>query len=187
MKVQPRTGAAPPPTETATQQKGAGESKFGKALKEKREAPRTKEEGPSAAIPAGQPQPMMTGFPVKTEESAAPARARIVDAVAAEIQVHSAGDVKEVTIQFESKVLDGLEVRIRHEAGAVSVELMTRTSRAHDTVAGNVDQLRASLEAKGVPVAQVRVTPSREEREARGDRGGQGRGGRDGRERDRRQ
>jgi flagellar hook-length control protein FliK len=102
-----------------------------------------------------------------------------VDAVAGEIEIHVRGDVKEVTIQFDSKVLDGLEVRVRKEGGAIAVELLTRTARAHETVRGGVDQLTASLQAKGIAVASVRVQAAERWGETSRERGGghQGRGG----------
>ncbi|MEZ5356670.1 MAG: flagellar hook-length control protein FliK [Bryobacteraceae bacterium] len=182
MKVQQSSKPVPSDSgKPAGTGKPGGESKFSKALKAKAVKPESADAGP---LPPGEPPaPSPLVARGKVEQMDGPARARTVDAVAHEIQVHSRGDLREVNIQFDSKVLDGLEVRIRAEGGALAVQLITKTANAYDTVQGGVGQLTAALQSKGITAAvQVRAPkePEHTPRDGRGGgQGGNSRGGRD--------
>jgi flagellar hook-length control protein FliK len=162
MKVQPpvSTPQASKPAKPASepgQDKRA--SKFSKTLEAK--AAQAKpgktggpEEVPAAAAPWNPALRLEAGG---TEETKAASPARTIEAIGHEIQVRLSSDVREVSIQFDSKVLDGLHVRIRKEGGAISIQFAASTTQAYDTVSAGAGQLQAALQLKGIPVTAIRV------------------------------
>lgn len=168
------------------------ESRFSKTLQSKAKEGKPRgtlpgtEPGDAAALSGMMPQqaPLTQA---RIDQTAGMSRPRAIEAIASEIQIHARGDVREVNIKFESKVLDGLEVRIRAEGGQIAIEFLASTARAHDTVSGGVDQLTSALHSKGLQVASIRVQSTARQSEAReggrqDQRGGGGREGRRGRQ-----
>jgi type III secretion system needle length determinant len=131
----------------------------------------------------GKPQPAPTLLPLAgvapPVEEAAPVRGALpvkdLDSLAREIGAAiRVNDGKEIEIRFDSKTLDGLEIRIRKEEGKLSVRMRSDSPQINQLLAGQSEALAQRLEASGY--AGVRVEMQAEPRSANFT-SSQGRGG----------
>jgi flagellar hook-length control protein FliK len=118
---------------------------------------------PLASSPAPQPQPeaVQEGAPVR-----ATVTVRDLDNLALEVTVAVRGS-REVEIQFDSKTLDGLNVRIEKEEGKLHVRLATESADVKRMLTAQTEALTNRLEARGYPGAVVQVQSAGEARPAR--------------------
>lgn len=136
------------------------------------------------------PPSLMTPLPPMAPESAATGTKQVravllppaLEGVVREIEV-SLRDVQssEVRIQFDSKTLDGLQVRIARENGKLAVEMNCRSAEVGRLLLEHVGGLGQTLEARGYPGATIEVRSSARStsQQGRGD-GGQREGGHQG-------
>jgi flagellar hook-length control protein FliK len=116
------------------------------------------------AMPLGLPKPQTA--PVQPA-----AEPRAVEALAREIVEHvevSPGERRsQIDIQFNSRTLDGLHVRLVQENGCVSVQFTTASVVVARVVDENVPALRQALESRGIPLAELTVRRGRPRRGGR--------------------
>lgn len=150
MKTNPvRTPAKPPVARNEPAKKTGA---FAKAMQEAAAPP------PAALAPL----PALAGpAAAETKQVRAvqlpPALAGLVN----EIQVELQGAGKsEVRIEFESKTLDGLQVKITRENNKLAVEMNCRSAEVSRLLAHHVEGLTAALESRGyvAPVIEIRQT-----------------------------
>jgi hypothetical protein len=142
-----------------------------------------------AAAPFAPPLPPVDPAPVTSGRSVAPGSDALVSSLVREITVHvpPAGAVS-VDIQFDSRTLEGLHVRVQKSEQGVEVRLSTSSEAVSRLLTANAQSLTDALAQRGyaAPVVTVQRTqdspapssadsgqPSRDPR----DRGGDGRGG----------
>jgi type III secretion system needle length determinant len=116
-------------------------------------------------------QPVERPFPEveAAETPAAVQMPKVVDGVANEIAVAVRG-ARDVEIQFDSKTLAGLHVRVTSENGRLNVTLQSESPEARRLLAQHTDGLVQRLEAKGYARPVVRVKPGAGGREQGRDR-----------------
>jgi flagellar hook-length control protein FliK len=99
------------------------------------------------------------------------AEPKIVEALAREIVEHvevSPGEHRsQIDIQFNSRTLDGLHVRLVQENGGISVLFTAASVVAARVVDENMPALRQALESRGIPLAEVAVRRGRPRRGGR--------------------
>lgn len=163
--VRPHAG---PPRETARTEGAKKTGAFSKAMAE-------------AAAPPPMAMPQITAEPAAAEAKQVRAvqLPPALEGLVQEIQV-SARDMQssDVRIQFDSKTLDGLQVRITRENGKLAVELNCRSAEVSRLLRQHVEGLGHALESRGYPGATIEVRSSARPspQQGRGD-GGQREGG----------
>jgi hypothetical protein len=181
------------PARPQTDKEKPRESKFAKTLEKTKpektgpeKSRKELQEGPGTPMPQ-LPFGRLESSPIETTGARAASQPRVVEGLVHEIHAVTRGAAQEVTIQFDSKVLDGLRVNVRKEGGELTLRFVARTDQSSQIISANVDQLAAALQANGHNVAAIRVqAPGRSEDtrrygDDRGQGGGQGgRGGRGG-------
>jgi flagellar hook-length control protein FliK len=149
--------------------------------------------GAAAALLSNPRTPVMQAT---VKEMAGGAAALPVDLLAHEIvSVMAPEGQQAVEIQFDSRVLDGLRVRVAGDRDGVSIRFSAASSEIASLLTRNVDQLAQALNASGVHVAAINVQtvpgpkpagePARSGRESGGQRDNQKQQG-DGRQQGRR-
>lgn len=149
--------APPPQQETRSfdkvlEQKSEGKAKL-RAGKKRLEDP----DGRGVALPSagGQPFALRSG----SSEAAGPAMTpdiQTLQGLVREIHVVS-GSQPGVEMQFHSKTLEGLNVKIVKRGDQVSIGFLTGSESVAQLLSRNADQLSQALQAKGVQVGAVRV------------------------------
>lgn len=113
----------------------------------------------AAVMPAEQNQAgMVSEPPVETRSEAAS-----IQGLAHEILVVAQPNGQRgIELQFNSKTLDGLHVKISQEQDQISIRFSTASASVSDLIARNLDQLSDALQHKGLQLApiQVEVTPT---------------------------
>ncbi len=66
-----------------------------------------------------------------------------------------------VTIKFDAKTFDGLEVQLSRERGQLSVRLVSQTPEVAQILTSNVEDLRHRLEERGYRQAIIQVQRTR--------------------------
>ena len=148
------TEAKPPaqPSEKPKTEKSA----FDKMLRNKHEEIPGEAGIQTAAIPNFQMAPVM-----KKDETPGPASTRLIDNLSAEITTTlNTQDIKEVEIQFDSKTLAGLQVRIKSEEGKLIVRMQAGNADVAQLLERNSTGLVERLAAKGYAGAEIRVERS---------------------------
>jgi flagellar hook-length control protein FliK len=121
---------------------------FAKALSAKAEEP--------APTVWGQPLERVVPYVEAVETPAPIPTSRVVDGVANEIAVAVRG-ARDVEIQFDSKTLAGLHVRLTNENGRLNVTLRSESPEVCRLLAEHTDALVQRLEAKGYARPVVRM------------------------------
>lgn len=69
---------------------------------------------------------------------------------------------RSIEVQFNSKTLDGLHVKISQQQDQISIRFSTTSASVSDLISRNLDQLSDALQHKGLQLApiQVEVTPA---------------------------
>ncbi len=107
-----------------------------------------------AIVPTDQIQPGIVS------QSSAPTRSEAADiqALVQEILVVSKPDGQQsVEIQFNSKSLDGLNVKISQEQNQIAIRFSTASASVSELLSRNLDQLSDGLQRKGVQLAPIQV------------------------------
>jgi flagellar hook-length control protein FliK len=165
VKVDPKQ-AANAPQATGDQPASGGADKrasFNKALDKARERDQAGETGKAEQAVAGQAAGtaalLARDGPVEGAQAAhAVTDPRLIEGLVREIVVMTRGaESQEVTIQFDSRTLDGLRVHLERDKGELSVRFVTRSEEATKLINANVDQLAHALQAKGLPLAAIQV------------------------------
>jgi hypothetical protein len=171
MKVPSDPGAAPAPTPSRSGESSATESKsFDKVLERKSEDRQGKKvRGPK--IPglegdakegvgefAAQFSPFRQADPGEVGKSGALPEIRMLDGLVREILVEAGPGVNpKVEVQFQSRTLEGLNVRIVKNGDEISIRFLTGSESVAQLLNSNKDQLSQALLAKGLHVAPIQV------------------------------
>lgn len=150
MKVKSPVTPERPKTEAKSAPAPASKKQFAKALEEQ----------------ATQPMPMQTApLERRVDETPAPSAAtpaqrlaELASEIGAKIESSPEG---EVTITFEAKTFDGLQVQLSREQGQLTVKLVTPTPEIANQLSAGAESLRQRLEERGYrrAVIQVQRTP----------------------------
>jgi hypothetical protein len=143
----------------------------------------------AGAAPFATPPPPVDPAPVSSGRSVAPGSDALVSSLVREITVQvPPGGAASVDIQFDSRTLEGLHVRVQKSDQGVEVRLSTSSEAVSRLLTANAQSLTEALAQRGyvAPVVTVQRTqdspapsagdsgqPSRDPR----DRGGNGRDG----------
>ncbi len=144
----------------------------------------------SAGAAAAAMAAKLPGFepsPVRTASAGALAEPATITALADEITASlQTGSTSAVDIQFSSKTLQGLHVRVVKVGEDISVRFTTNSDSVAALLTRNTDSLTAALQARGFQVGAVTVgsepKPASSERESKdhsGSQGGRQQGGRE--------
>jgi len=143
----------------------AGQSKY---LNEEREAEKLTPITPPRSGVSNDGMPVVRNESTLGAQSApSVSAARLnVEHLAAEIVQHihaatTADGRRSVEIQFNSKTLDGLQVRVEDSKGSITVSFAARTENVAALLENQAPQLKRALEARGMTVANVSVTGSK--------------------------
>ena len=130
--------------------------RFSKLLEEKR-----KESGPQFNL---LPERQSSELPAPTGQSesisSAPAStdiSRLASEIVDHISSHEANGIRSVEIQFNSQTLEGLRVSLRNQQGSITINFLTPVARVAVLVQNNLENLRTTLEGKGIRVTRLAV------------------------------
>jgi len=155
--IKPGETKATPAVEKPKTEKSA----FDKLMRNK--AADTLESDPLAgAMPAPVATPTLQFAPVmKKDETPGPASVRLLDNLSSEITTTlNTKDIKEVSIQFDSRTLAGLQVSVRSEQGKLLVKMEASNADVAHLLERNSTGLVERLAEKGYAGAEVRVDRS---------------------------
>ena len=102
--------------------------------------------------------PMRQAAPQEVSKAAPVAEVRTLDGLVHEILVEAGPGVNpKVEVQFESKTLDGLNVRIVRKGDEISIRFLTGSDSVAQLLSRNTEQLSQTLMSKGLHVAPIQV------------------------------
>jgi flagellar hook-length control protein FliK len=172
MKVTSDPGSAPPPSRSGESQTSEPKT-FEKVLErknvdrhekklrgQKRSGRETEAQDglPAAAMPFA---PLRQAEPPEVGKAAPASEIRTLDGLVREILVEAGPGVDpKVEVQFHSKTLEGLNVRISRKGDEISIRFLTGSDSVAQLLSRNTEQLSQSLLAKGLHVAPIQVERS---------------------------
>jgi flagellar hook-length control protein FliK len=143
----------------------AGATNAKPGVKAKDFAKLLKGEGEESATMPLPPMPLQQGFsPVMEDHAAQPASAisPLIREIVQEIQVVTGPKGEQsVDVQFDSRTMQGLKVRISKVDEKVSIQFSCSDDAGARVLMKNLDQLSQALQAKGIPVASIRIDAGR--------------------------
>lgn len=68
------------------------------------------------------------------------------------------GRLESVNITFDSKTLEGLQVQIRQQDGAMAIHFVTQSDNVSNLLSGHTGELREALTSKGIRIRNIAVS-----------------------------